>query len=234
MRLPKGLWPLAVLALGAAACTTGSSDPPPEPAATRVETDVAVTTSTGTSPHSYPLIRPAPGDPRRPPEPYVDRGVCPFECCVYREWLALAPIRAYARERDTAAVAFTLAGGERFQALTGNVHLDPPGVAVVRRPVTWREGPDSIGRFEPGDTLYVLSYLGEDHYRLWHRGRIVEFYRLWPYPGERPTAEPEGVLLREPREDWWAQVRNAAGQTGWIHVSADGESVGRKDACSVD
>lgn len=233
MRSPKWRRPLSALLLVAAGCT-GSSDPQPEPAVVQARPYVVVEPAPEAPSRSYPLIRPAEGDPRHPPEPYVDRGVCPFECCVYREWIAHAPIRAYARERDTTSVAFTLAEGERFQALTGNVHLDTIGVAVVRRPVTWKEGPDSIGRFEPGDTVYVLSYLGEDHFRMWHRGRIVEDFRFWPYTDERPSGAPEGVLLREPREDWWAQVRNAAGQVGWLHMSADGDRVGHKDACSVD
>lgn len=222
-----------VLALSAAACAEEAPDPLPEPA--RAYPEVAVAPSSGAPPPPVlPLIRPAPGDPRRPPQPYVDAGACPFECCTYREWVAVAPIPAYARERDTTAVAFTLAAGERFEALTGNVHLDPVGVVVVRRPVVWKEGPDSLGRWEPGDTLHVLSYLGEDHFRYWHRGRIVEFFRLWSLPGEPRAAEPEAVLLRRPREDWWAQVRSARGDSGWLRMRTDGAKVGRKDACSVD
>lgn len=228
----------SVLVLFLATCTS-PPDPPGDsaavPSAARVEPAVTVTTRPAASARrEHPVIRPDPESPRHPPEPYVDEDVCPFECCIYREWIARGPLPAYRSERDTTVVAFTLARGERFEALTGSVHLDRVGVVAVRRPVTWREGPDSIGRFEPGDTVYVLSYLGEDHYRIWHRGRLIDGFRFWAYPEEPGQDRAEGDLLQEPREDWWAKVRTRRGETGWLHMNADGRNVGLKDACSVD
>ena len=225
------------LVLVVGACTTppdASIDPARASAAARVEPAVTVTAGPAASVLPvYPVIRPNPEDPFRPPEPYRDEGICPFECCVYREWIAHAPLQVYRAERDTTAVAFTLAPGERFKALTGNVHLDRVGVVAVQRPVTWREGPDSVERFEPGDTVYVLSYLGEDHYRIWYRGRVVEDLRFWTYPEEPEPEKAMGDLLREPQADWWVNIRSRHGPRGWLHMSKDGDKVGLMDACSI-
>lgn len=169
-----------------------------------------------------------------PPDTYVDRGVCPFECCVYREWLARAPIQVYRIEGDTTAVAFVLAAGERFLALTGNVHLRPTGIALVRRNLIHSVGPDVVRRSEAGDTLYVLSYLGESHYNLWSRGEVLEGYGCWGEGDEMNAPTKPCELIREPREYWWAEVQNQAGLRGWIDMNADDDKVGHKDACSID
>lgn len=165
------------------------------------------------------------------PQPYVDRGVCPFECCVYREWLAREPLRVYRSERDTSEVAFTLAAGEEFEGITGNVYVDPVGIAVVTDTVTY--GPDEAReQLLPGDTLYVLSHLGEGVFNMWHDGEIKEIYAFWGESGLEPGG-PKGKLLREPETEWWAQVRNQEGETGWILMDAVGGKIGRVDACAA-
>ena len=186
---------------------------------------------------AFSLLCPAavPGQ-ARPPEPYIDRDVCPFECCVYREWVARSSIPAYDRAEGH-AVVFRLRPGERFAALGGNVHLRRIGVAVASDTVRLDTG-DTLRapvRLTPGDTLYVLSYLGEGAFNVWFRGKRYETFGFWPEPGQESTttiavgAVPvAGTLLRAPIFDWWVRVRNANRQTGWIlmdEAHVDGEDL---------
>jgi hypothetical protein len=130
-------------------------------------------------------------------------------------------------------VAFALAKDERFQALTGNVHVDPVGIAVVRQPVSWFAEGGTTGTFNPGDTLYILSYVGEGSYRVWHRDQVAEVAAFWAAtPGlARRDTVPEGVLLREPGYDWWVKIRNGAGRIGWLRM--DEAEVGNADGCGM-
>lgn len=206
-------WAALLLCGGGAACAESVPD-------ARDETNavVAVAEDTGAS---------------GPGKVYVDENRCPFECCTYREWGARKPLIAYAAERDTSNVAFTLAAGERFTAVTGNVHVDPVGVAVVRQPVSWFAEGGGSGNFAPGDTLYILGYVGEGSFRVWHRGRIGEVSAFWLAQPDLNSAEAaaEGVLIREPGSDWWVRIRNSAGRTGWLRM-ADAE-VNNADACGL-
>jgi hypothetical protein len=195
-----------------------------------------------------PVARPgdigAPAEPTEPPRlpeapgivnggapaSFVDRGACPFECCVYGEWAAVTAVPVYRAERDTSTVAFTLAAGERFTALTGNVHIAQPGIAVAVETVDAGEPAGSV-RFEPGDTVYILNHLGEGTYNLWRNGEVIVgegFWGVMPLSGGGPL----GRLLREPVSDWWVQVRDESGRGGWISMNRLGQDVTGNDACS--
>ncbi len=167
-----------------------------------------------------------------PPETFVDSGGCPYECCVYRDWVANESVPVYASEGDTTRIAFALHAVERFQALTGNVHVAPTGMALVRRDfeVATQSGP--VRRYAPGDTLYVLSYEGEGVFKLWHRGEVVSQEACWG-PAVGPPGSPPSPceLLREPVQTWWVRVRNSAGAEGWIDMEAYAPSIGNRDAC---
>lgn len=161
--------------------------------------------------------------------PYVARGACPFECCTYGDgWVASEAVRAYAAERDTSRTAFTLAAGERFTGVTGNVHLDRVGVVVLRRAVDAGAEPGGAPRvFAVGDTVHVLDYLGEDFFRIRHRGRVLEAQRFW---GEVGDTGWDGELLVAPVARWWARVRASGGREGWIDMDA-APFIGGVDAC---
>src|SRR5438034_1651310 len=94
------------------------------------------------------VMRPGQADARGPRMPYVDWGACPFEGCVYREWIAerTATVRT-ARRRD-APVAFRLSPGDKVVALTGVVITTEPGIAEFSREATLanltRTGPREI------------------------------------------------------------------------------------------
>jgi hypothetical protein len=167
----------------------------------------------------------------RPAEPYIDRGVCPFECCTYREWHAVNTIGVHASPRPEAVVVAHLSPTAPFDALTGEVHFRRVGVVLLQRSVTLRDeaAGDSL-TLRSGDRAYVLSALGEGYYRVWVRGRILEVPFFWDdratYP--RPTDEP-GRLEQVPEKIWWVQVRTPTGISGWIRM--DQAQVRGADQC---
>jgi len=160
--------------------------------------------------------------PAGPAEPYIDRGVCPFECCTYREWHAVNTIGVHASPQPGpgAAIVARLSPAAQVDALTGEVHFRQVGVVLLQRSVTLHDenAGDSLA-LRSGDRAYVLSSLGEEYYRVWVRGRILEVPFFWDdratYP--RPTGEP-GRLEQVPEEIWWVQVRTPTGISGWIRM----------------
>lgn len=166
----------------------------------------------------------------RPPEPYIERGVCPFECCRYGGWTAEDSIVVYTGE-GSSDTAFLLLPREQLNALTGNVHLLRAGLVVLTQPVTI-SGEDSFPArtLSAGDTAYVLSYRGEGWYDVWVNDTIRNVESFWDdrreYP--RPTNRP-AHLVSEPEDIWWVYVTTPNGRTGWIRM--DQANVSGLDAC---
>ena len=154
------------------------------------------------------------GQNSRPTMPFVDKGACPFECCTYREWTVDRTTAVRSAMRDGSSIAFRLKKGERVRGLTGTVITSQPGeVRVLKR--------TKIGRFtaQPGDTLYLLTYVGEGFHRVWYKGRITE---------EETYDRKFFRELRKPKAVWWVKVRNSKGQIGW---SREPDNFGNKDQC---
>ena len=78
-----------------------------------------------------------------PPVTFIDRGACPFECCIYRTWQTRADTVAYARPDRGAPVVGRLKVGASVEAVTGEVHSRPVRF-VVKKPHgefrVWRDG----------------------------------------------------------------------------------------------
>src|SRR5882757_7875656 len=70
-----------------------------------------------------------------PPMPFEDVGACPFECCVYREWVAKGRVTIRADRRARARTAFSLGRGDRVQAIIGIVVTLRPGRVQFREAV---------------------------------------------------------------------------------------------------
>ncbi len=172
---------------------------------------------------------PAPA-PFGPPMPYEDPGACPIEGCAYREWTANAAVRVLGERRDRAPAAFTLRRGERVTALTGIVVTKVPGRVEFRKAV---DLPASSGTLhvERGQSLYLLTYRGEGFTKAWFKGRIHdEVDGRAAFFGDRCEREPgacDGTIVHRPVVEWWVQIRNSAGQTGWTREPEkfDGKSV---------
>lgn len=182
--------------------------------------------------HPETVARARPAPPATAPGAEVERGVCPFECCTYGRWSALAELPAYAAEADTSRVAFRLQRGEEFTARTGNVHISPVGLAVARDTFTLTPPNDRAPiRLSPGDTVQVLSPVGEGFFRVRVDGRVVEAEGFWAMTRPGRT-RPVGKLLRAPGWSWWVEVENARGETGWLRMDALGGKIRGADACA--
>ena len=165
-------------------------------------------------------------------------GACPFECCIYREWVAEGPVVLRAAPVRDAAVVLTLPAGARFDADTGFVRITGAQLVVVTQPVeAWRHevgqryggAPDTIAA---GDTLLVLERLGEGHVMLTHGDDLVSAEQFWAAPdGWTPHGGSRGTVIGEHGSEWWARVRAATGLTGWIDAYAS--ELGNADACGM-
>jgi hypothetical protein len=128
-----------------------------------------------------------------PPSPYIDKGACPFECCTYREWTAKEAIDLVDQPNGKRVVG-QLHKGEKVQGVTGEVH------SIPLRVVALNDDPDA--KVKAGDVIYVLHYLGEGAWQVWHKGELVvieNFSDKGPFP----------------RATWWVQIKTASGVVGW-------------------
>ena len=155
---------------------------------------------------------------RPPAMPYIVKNACEGEGCARSgTWAACSDVVARRDTRLDAPVVFTIHGGEKFTALTMDLHVEAPGMVVFRHPMSnasESEGNevDSID-FTPADTLYLLNSHGEGYLVWWFRGQAAEGYQFWRDP---TYPEDTAVLVRQPKTIHWVRARNTAGQEGWI------------------
>lgn len=161
----------------------------------------------------------------KPPSmPYIVKNACEGEGCARAgTWAACSDVVALREKRVGAPVVFTIHGGQKFTALTIDLHVEVPGMVVFRHAMSnspEREGDqvDSIA-FTPADTLYLLNSHGEGYLVWWFRGQAAEGYQFWrDIDEDEVTKYPAdtAVLVRRPKTIPWVRARNAAGQEGWI------------------
>ncbi|MEP6946071.1 MAG: hypothetical protein ABJA02_09155 [Acidobacteriota bacterium] len=149
-----------------------------------------------------------------PRMPYIDKGACPFECCTYREWTVDKSTIVRSAMRDSSSIAFRLKKGEHVRGVTGVVITSVPGKVRVLKQT-------KIGgsTAHSGDTIYLLTYVGEGFYRVWYKGRIAE---------EETHDTDIFRQVRTPKSVWWVKIRNARGQIGW---SREPDNFGNQDQC---
>lgn len=159
--------------------------------------------------------QPTPG----PPMPYEDVGACPFEGCVYREWIARETVSARTERRIEAPVAFTIQKGERVVAVTGIVVTLRPGRVQFRHPadLSTSVGPLHV---EPAQTLYLLTYQGEGATAGWFNGRLFDWIDGSEFFNGLCQDRPgtcNGTILEQPRAVWWVRLKTLRGLTGWTN-----------------
>lgn len=199
------------------------------PAAT---TSAVVEQPAPATPQRTPSARPhrewGPVNNTPPRMPYIVKDACEGEGCITSgRWAACADIVALREERRDAPPVFTIHAGERFTAVTSDLHVEAPGIVVFRHPMITPPNEngdaDSIA-FTPADTLYILNQQGEGYVTWWFRGRAAPGYQFWDYDGSPdfvPSATDTAALVRPPRTVWWVKVRRPQGQEGWIVGSYD-------------
>jgi hypothetical protein len=175
---------------------------------------------------------PSAADPRRhrdwgpvnntPPRmPWIAKDACQGEGCdTTGLWAACSTIVAVRDKRGDAPPVFTIQPGERFTAITADVHVEQPGIVVFRDTVSNpgdEGGPpvDSI-RFIPADTLYILNYIGEGYLIWWYRGQADTGYQFWNDEHMSGSFPRSVVSVQSQKSVWWVRVRNTAGTEGWI------------------
>ena len=142
----------------------------------------------------------------QPNIPYIQRDICPFECCQYGKWIARTTLTAYKREGDRKSTAFRIKNGDEFAAIRGNVHIVRLGIVAVKK---------SFDVFTEGDRVYLLSYRGEGVYDLWYKGRVfASVDDFWS----------NVELIKTPELIWWVLVKNKFGKYGWLRLKNVGDS----------
>jgi len=174
---------------------------------------------------------------RKPlPRAFVSRGACPFECCVYRRCAARRPLPVFAREQGSGVPAFTIAAGDSFDALTGNVHVPRTGLARVLRAFQFGSGADRV-HLVPGDRLALLDEGGEGTTHVWIDGKEswLELDALADTSAHGgPRARPYVRILRRGVSAWWVHVRALDGREGWFQADAPGPDGARTEDFPFD
>jgi len=143
-----------------------------------------------------------------PPNVYIDKGACPFECCTYREWVVRTDVTLLDRPNGKRVVG-RVKKGQRVLALTGEVH------SVPLRMVAHHDYPDA--GVKAGDAVYILHYIGEGYWKAWHDGKLFEMDDF-PDKGSKP------------KTTWWVKLKTSAGAIGWTVEHGDFEN---QDACGL-
>jgi len=153
----------------------------------------------------------------RPNYPYVQKGVCPFECCQFGKWKTHTRLNVYSNEGDSSHIKFTIAPGDSFEAITGNVHMIKPGIVIVTK---------ATGNLSPGDTIYTLSYTGEGNNDIWRHGEVENVEIFWqtddePIDSSTNINDPKwseysGVMVERPLMIWWVRISFRDGRSGWL------------------
>lgn len=148
----------------------------------------------------------------KPEVPYVQKNICPFECCQYGKWTAKCILTAYKYEGDIQKVAYTLKPGEEFMALTGNVHIKELGIAMVT---------ESFDSFKENDVVFVLSYKGQGRYDIWSKGEVKhDIVLFW---SDKNLFPPGPVVMKQPpKMFWWVLIQNRRGEEAWLMLGERG------------
>lgn len=146
------------------------------------------------------------GSSDMPPIPYEDIGACPFEGCQYGVWIANKPTLIQRGRQANSAVAFRVVKAEKVTAITGVVITTEPGQARVLKPI-------AVGgnRANTGESLFLLTDLGEGAYKVWYKGRIETI----SLSDMGHSSNEESQYFKRPRHIWWIKIRNSKGQVGW-------------------
>lgn len=152
-----------------------------------------------------------------PPVPYEDIGACPFEGCVYREWIANARVDVRSGRQANDRIVFSLKPGDKVQAVTGIVVTVKAGRVQFKVPVDLATSAGLV-HVQPGETLYLLTYHGEGETTAWFKGRLydrldgAEFFNA--LCDDRP-ASCNRSIFEWPQRVWWVQLRSLRGVMGW-------------------
>lgn len=160
------------------------------------------------------------GNPE-PPMPKIYRDVCPGEGCEFGQWMTCDTLSVFTAAGDQPKTAFLLHRGDRFTAVTGDVHLKQAGKVVFTRNVTV-EAEGGKFFFTPADTLYPTLYGGEGFGSWYFRGKESGGFFFFGNADQEATDIPVVagvtgyVVVRPISSEWWVKVRARNGREGWL------------------
>jgi hypothetical protein len=148
---------------------------------------------------------------QRPPENYIAKAACPFECCHFGEWPVLEDTELVAGPGSRKVVGRAIKGSS-VTGITGEVHLKPEPVAVLR-------GDD----LPPNSIAFVLDYQGEGFGRVYSQGKIISLFLGYEDYCFHLSESCWGERLTPPGERqapvWWITIRLPNGVIGWTTKS---------------
>jgi hypothetical protein len=154
-----------------------------------------------------------------PPMPYEDIGACPFEGCVYRDWIANSPVTVRTERRADSPIAFTLEKGEHIRAITGIVVILKPGRVQFQSAADLTSTAGRI-HVEPGETLYLLTYHGEGSTTAWFKGRLYDEVDGSEFINAQCDFQPgscNGTIVEKLQKVWWVRLMKQNRLTGWTN-----------------
>jgi hypothetical protein len=159
------------------------------------------------------------GQPRLP---FTDEGACPFEGCHYAAWTAKTATVARRDANTSSPVVFTIKSGEKITALNGKVITLQFGIIKILKPVVFdevetRTVPYTNHKIDipAGAVLYLLHEEGEGYCLYWYNG-ATHHQDLYAETVHKGDADFPWDVISLPKTEWWVNVKNHDGQTGWI------------------
>jgi len=141
---------------------------------------------------------------------YVDHDICPGEGCTYGKWTVkegrVASI--YAKNSTLTPEVASVFGGEVVESITGETHNLPYRVLLLDNFESWQ------GKtYQPGDTIFVLTYLGEGYYKIWHKGEF-SVTGLYSLPNT-PNYKVLDKQYHQFKPVWWVKMKTKDNKVGW-------------------
>ena len=158
---------------------------------------------------------------QKPPDNYVAKGVCPFECCRYGNWTAIHDTDLVAAP-ESARIVGRARKGSRVVSLTGEVHLKPEPVLVRMD-----------GELPKDSIAFVLDRGGEGYGHVYSRGKVVEIFigvaRYCFRVSESCWGETLAPAGEPHKQVWWVKLKLPNGVIGWTDKAVN---FAGKDSCS--
>jgi hypothetical protein len=169
----------------------------------------------------------------KPPDNYVAKGACPFECCRYGNWTVSEDTDLVSSPGSSRVVGRARKGSRAF-GLTGEVHLRPEPVVVLTAP----EQPDGVltaDELPKNSIAFILDYVGEGYSHVYTRGKVVDVLTHLSYAKYcyhlSESCWGETLFPSQERQEqiWWVKVRLPSGIVGWTDKT---NHFGGQDSCA--
>jgi hypothetical protein len=154
-----------------------------------------------------------------PALPVYDWGACPGEYCAYGQlWTAHTALTLYDTWKPDRHPIAHLAVGAKARGITGVVITYRPGRIRMDRDL-----PDK--HLHAGDILLTYAFRGEGYSAVSFKGHYYKDFDIsftkWPDGMGCGGSHCAATYLDLGRQSWWAQIKLASGQAGWVDMRLD-------------